>query len=511
MNSLCQIVIHELENPTEDDAILECNVEPKKVICDAEDLLKLADEKLHVFPFKDVRPCWLRLYTDASIAKAIKLLRENLVDSKNQDELETDCHDSAWLDEVVRLLDMALIMAGGLGREGLIHQLFAELQKSTIDGHKGGLDSDSNDTEGFDSTDEDNRRPPKRRKLSNEVLATDETLPRQSTTLPRLSHPIQRLSSPSLEKFEKHMFDERTPIVLMHTMSHWPAMRKWNLKSYWMHQTLCGRRLVPVEVGRSYTDEGWGQKIMPFREFLHDYILQSADSETSPRQETGYLAQHTFFDQVPSLRRSLLIPDYIHISPPPPDPDSPVATSSLHSPPVPPGTALQNIWFGPAWTISPLHHDPYHNLLAQVVGKKYIRLYAPEYSSKLFPRSSTEPAPDASVNPTDLPANRYVETTEGPSTDVEKERTIDMSNTSQIDFAAIELSPSEDWDEVYPGLSKLPYVECLLDEGEMLYIPIGWWHYVRSCSTGISVSYWWGGAPSTNNDDDDDSDKASNT
>jgi lysine-specific demethylase 8 len=71
------------------------------------------------------------------------------------------------------------------------------------------------------------------------------------------------------------------------------------------------------------------------------------------------------------------------------------------------------------------------------------------------------------------------------------EETIDMSNTSTIDVAAMEISPHEDWDEVYPGLSKVPYLECILEAGQALYIPIGWWHYVRSCSVGISVSFWW--------------------
>lgn len=38
--------------------------------------------------------------------------------------------------------------------------------------------------------------------------------------------------------------------------------------------------------------------------------------------------------------------------------------------------------------VTPLHTDPYHNLLSQVVGRKHVRLYSPQTTSRLYPFES---------------------------------------------------------------------------------------------------------------------------
>ena len=107
-----------------------------------------------------------------------------------------------------------------------------------------------------------------------------------------------------------------------------------------------------------------------------------------------------------------------------------------------------NCWFGPRGTVSPLHFDPKDNVLCQVVGVKYVRLYAREESEKLYPIEGL------------------------------------LSNTSQVQV-------EDPDDEKFSQFRHAKYLECVLHEGEMLYIPAKYWHYVKSLSTSYSVSFWW--------------------
>ncbi|EXJ57341.1 hypothetical protein A1O7_07688 [Cladophialophora yegresii CBS 114405] len=494
-----QSVRADLEEVPFHDAIHQCfpdGVDACKILDKPDHFLDLADKKLHIFPFKDVKTCWFRLYTDASVAKVLKLVG---LDSSPEDDPVGGYRLDGHLDEIVSILDMALIMAGGLGRQDLIHGILAELQTIV----RGAADVDE--------------RPPKRRRLDKSFLAeeTNDAFVVDSVSVPSLGFPVETLDHPSLTEFAKHIQQRREPAVLTNVLGHWPALDKWKSISFWLEITLGGRRLVPIEVGRSYTDDDWGQKVVPFREFLTHYIQRQFDhgpnSESANGGQTGYLAQHDLFKQIPALRNDIAVPDYCYLDAPPAEAGSPVALAKAKEsakrttkPIATPSMACSSssegdtadeadleaepqmhIWFGPAWTISPLHHDPYHNILCQVAGKKYVRLYSPDHSKALLPKRGDEPAPH-SRPPEDLGELSDVLYPDGQEQD-----TIDMSNTSQIDVAAMELSPLEDWDDVYPGISRVPYVECVLEAGQALYIPIGWWHYVRSCSVGISVSFWW--------------------
>lgn len=185
-----------------------------------------------------------------------------------------------------------------------------------------------------------------------------------------IKNTIKRLlEPPSFEWFLKHCNQEvPTPFIIPKGMvEDWPAMNEhpWGSLDYLL--SVAGDRVVPVEIGSQYTDTNWSQRMMRFSDFVNNYIK---------KQDTiAYLAQHDLFYQIPRLEKDIMIPDYCHIEP---------RLTKYYT--VRPVDVIKNAWFGPKGTISPLHQDPYHNLLVQVNGSKYIKLVSPEETKLVYPR-----------------------------------------------------------------------------------------------------------------------------
>ncbi|NXG18183.1 KDM8 protein, partial [Grallaria varia] len=231
---------------------------------------------------------------------------------------------------------------------------------------------------------------------------------------------IPHLRCPSLEHFRDNYLIPQRPVVLEGVMDHWPCMKKWSVDYFCQ---VAGCRTVPVELGARYTDEEWSQQLMTVSDFITQYIMEE--------NSVGYLAQHQLFDQIPELKEDISIPDYCCLGEGEED------------------DITINAWFGPGGTISPLHQDPQQNFLAQVLGRKYIRLYSPQDSENLYPHES------------------HI-----------------LHNTSQVDV--------EDPDLVkFPNFTKAAFQSCVLMPGQILFIPVKYWHYVQSLELSFSVSFWW--------------------
>ncbi|KAI1470789.1 Clavaminate synthase-like protein [Daldinia caldariorum] len=422
------------------------------------DIISISYSKFYAYLFKDLPTCWRQLYTDASILKFCLILLstpcvyDHTPECSNASREQVD-KAGRQITQLIKLLDYALILAGAAGEQRgrkwvnkallLLQSVWNEL----------GID-------------------PGVPKELNTIFSTIEPF------TPPVKHPIQRVDVLSIEAFQAYMDNPRDsklgpePLIIRGAIDEWSALTKnpWNKPSYLLSQTFGGRRLVPVEIGRSYVDEGWGQKLITFGEFLCEYIdpsipptqdssIDDTISTSSQAKPIAYLAQHPLFTQLPALRNDILVPDYCYTAPPRHPTDSSIDQPELDEP-------LLNAWFGPPGTITPLHTDPYHNVLTQVVGRKYVRLYSPLSTERMQARG--------------------------------KENGVEMGNTSLMDVGVI-----EGWDSIpddeEDGFSKedlvnfkaVPFLDCILEPGDALYIPIGWWHYVRGLSVSFSVSFWW--------------------
>lgn len=85
----------------------------------------------------------------------------------------------------------------------------------------------------------------------------------------------------------------------------------------------------------------------------------------------------------------------------------------------------------------------------QVVGTKQIILFRPEDSIYLYPHG--DPL---------------------------------LSNTAQVDPVSPNL-------EKFPKYAEAKGIKCLLEPGDILYIPPKWWHHVTALDKSFSVSFWW--------------------
>ncbi|KAG2227397.1 hypothetical protein INT45_007422 [Circinella minor] len=342
-------------------------------------LVDLAQESILLYPYQNVPAHWRQLIMDASILQAICMIgifhHSNNSDNDTKQQVARD---------TINILDTAMIISGAPGpqRRETIHFIIDQLQtylSSVYTPHW--LDKDASIR-----------------------------LPPPHTT--QITHPVKRLDQiPSFLSFVQLLQNDQPFIIPQGAIEHWPARNKWSSLAYFV--SVAGDRVVPVELGSKYTDNTWQQKMMRIEEFLYTHVVLK-NTDQQQKQETAYLAQHDLFYQIPKLADDISIPDYCYCEP--------QLSERYTEAPV---DVIQNAWFGPQGTVSPLHHDPYHNVLAQVVGSKYIRLYAPSETHRLYPYDGI------------------------------------MSNTSQVD---VEHSKFEN----FPLLKEAKFVECILQAAKMV-------------------------------------------
>ena len=110
------------------------------------------------------------------------------------------------------------------------------------------------------------------------------------------------------------------------------------------------------------------------------------------------------------------------------------------------GTPAGMLWIGPAGTFTPLHHDLTNNLLVQLVGRKRVVMASPLETPKLY-------------------------------------------NTTHVFSDAPDLTDPTIDTTRYPRLADLRLLDVVIEPGEALFLPVGWWHQVTVLDFSVSATF----------------------
>ncbi|MEM9488708.1 MAG: cupin-like domain-containing protein [Myxococcota bacterium] len=243
---------------------------------------------------------------------------------------------------------------------------------------------------------------------------------------------IPRLPPMTKRQFYRTLRGIRDPFIICDDVETWPAWSKWSFD--WLREQH-GDIEVPVEWLR-YSRRP-GQSAIRVGRVKNMTLAEYVDSLSSDEPgDKGYVIGPDILKRIPALLGDIRFPNYHD-----------------HE------RLVERIAFiGDAGTYTQLHYDRAHNLHAVFTGRKRWQLYAPNRGRQLRPVNLS-----------------FV-----------------WSIVSELDLAP-EGGRFEDVSgdaEALPG-GVAPDFDIVLEAGEMLFLPYGWWHRVITLEPSIAVNYWW--------------------
>ena len=238
---------------------------------------------------------------------------------------------------------------------------------------------------------------------------------------------IPRVQAPDVASFRRDYVTKNRPLIITGAMAEWQALECWDL-SYL--RTALGP--TPLRV---YTSADGAFRAHPKLGF-HQSLWRNITAENyiewiaaSARSPHLLLQHQSLLTKFPQLANDISVPPYVQLQ------------------------EIQdvNIWLGGGDNVTPLHCDQVDNLLAQILGEKQILLAAPAQRRNVYPYSPFNPIPPV---------------------------------TSRINMSTVD-------HRRFPKFAKVEFVAGTLRPGEMLFLPVHWWHEVRGVGVNVSVNFWW--------------------
>ena len=270
------------------------------------------------------------------------------------------------------------------------------------------------------------------------------------------------------------IYNKQQPVVIRSLISSWNAVshpsRRWSDLSQLRDRVLTSSTecndsiIVPVEIGDSYMDEKLSKQFIEFNHLLDLYMSSGQDCHSHHYKNNAATNSHEQQVAMPRIYLAQYDVDEIHVL------RDDIKTPRLCS--TGKGSVYKkNIWFGsPQGTISPCHHDPFQNVLCQVVGEKEIIIFDPSLDRYLYPAINTVQKNTSLVDINKPDLNKYP---------LYKEILNLVENNTD--------KGGNDDNEAHTTMIG----RTILYPGDAVYIPFKWWHYCKTSTLSCSINYWW--------------------
>lgn len=231
---------------------------------------------------------------------------------------------------------------------------------------------------------------------------------------------IERRGGLTQEELWRDYFLANRPVILTDIANDWPALTKWT-PDFFKHKY--GDVEVEVQYGRG-ADPNYEQNKLKLRrkvrlgDFIDDVQRAGSSNDMYMTANNEALKTGPLADLVQGIGS---LPSYL-------DPNRVKQDTFL--------------WFGPAGTVTPLHHDTVHLLHLQIVGRKRWRFISPMQTPYVY-------------------------------------------NFNQV-FSQVNLEEPDL--ERHPLFAHATVIDAVVEPGEAIFLPLAWWHHVRSLDTCISLS-----------------------
>jgi len=285
-----------------------------------------------------------------------------------------------------------------------------------------------------------------------------------------LHHPLGdgRVRAPSVEVMQAVdaalfavKYRNKKPVLLRGAASSWRATKQWHLDLASLVEEQDVEVLVAHDNRSFLKHELCEQTVVPLKASLDSLLhlplgREAEDQKAEKVEEMAKTKRYLrlYLNEQPHLEQDVELDALCHLFQ--------VERDQLKSSSV-------GVWVSSPGCETPMHFDLCHGCLAQIVGRKRFLLVPPQDAPLLA-----------------WPQRQHSSTTSSTSSFIPR----DSKNhyTSPIDVSVWLDGTNADVRREHPSVDSCFFSFALLEPGDVLYTPPGWWHLVTTMQEGPSVS-----------------------